>query len=115
MAVSAYNDGTLSAVIGTESDVCDVSATGVYSFHVDTVNMAAGDVLELRAYQTVLSGGTKRVAFFQQFYGAQLTDDLIKVSVPIGNDLTGATSLSFTIKQTYGTGRNFPWKVLQYV
>lgn len=92
----------------------DVPTTGVFTFHVDTVNMLAGDVTELRVYQMVLTAGTTRVVFFGAFYGAQLTDDLIKVCVPISNELADATSLRFSLKQTFGTGRAFPWKVLRH-
>ena len=114
MAVSADASGTQTAVIGTEHTLDDVAAAGTYTLHVDTVNMAAGDVLELRAYQIVLTGGTRRVAYLSRFFDAQPTDDLIKISVPISNELTDAGSLRFTLKQTAGTGRAFPWKVLKY-
>jgi hypothetical protein len=70
--------------------------------------------VELRAYQMVLTGGTRRVAYFQVYVDAQVADDLIKISVPISNELTDAGALRFTLKQTQGTGRVFPWKVLRY-
>ena len=114
MAVTAENSGTQTATIGTEHFVEDTPNTGVFTFHVDTVNMVAGDILELRVYQMVLTAGTSRVVAFAAFYGAQLTDDLIKASLPIGNELADATSLRFSLKQTFGTGRAFPWKVLRY-
>jgi hypothetical protein len=114
MAISADATGTQTAVIGTEHTLDDVAAAGTYTFHVDTVNMAAGDVLELRVYQMVLTGGTRRVAYFTRFMDAQPTDDLIKLSVPISNELTDAGALRFTLKQTAGTGRAFPWKVLKF-
>lgn len=114
MAVTANASGTQSATVTTEHTLADVSTAGVYTLHVDTVNMVAGDILELRVYQMVLTGGTRRVIFVSAFYGAQLADDLIKVTVPIGNELTDSGALRFTLKQTFGTSRNFPWKVLAY-
>lgn len=114
MAVTATSSGTQSATVTTEHTLLDVSTAGVYTLHVDTVNMVAGDVLELRIYQMVLTSGTRRVAYIGSYYGAQPTDDLIKVSVPIGNELTDSGALRFTLKQTFGTSRNFPWKVLSY-
>lgn len=114
MSVSAFATGTQTAVIGTEEFLSSPNAAGVYTLHVDTVNMAAGDVLELRVYQIVLTGGTSRVAYVVQYAGPQPADDLIKISVPIANDLTDTNSLRFSLKQTAGTGRAFPWKVLQY-
>ena len=76
--------------------------------------MSDGDVVEFRVYQTVLTGGANRAAYFHAFYGAQPADDLIKISVPISNDLAEANALRFSILQTFGVGRNFPWKVIQH-
>ncbi len=114
MAVTVQASGTQSATVTTEHFVADVATAGLYTFHVDTALMVALDALELRVYQMVLTSGTSRVIFLGNFYGAQPADDYIKVSVPIGNDLTDATSLRFSLKQTFGTSRDFPWKVLRY-
>lgn len=114
MAVTAEASGTQTATITTEHFVEDTNVAGVFTFHVDTAAMVAGDVLELRVYQMVLTGGASRVIYQQPFYGAQPLDDLIKISIPVGNELTDATSLRFSLKQTFGTGRAFPWKVLKY-
>lgn len=114
MAVTAYASGTQSATVTTEHFLSSPNVAGTYTLHVDTVNMVAGDVVELRIYQMVLTGGTQRVAYYARYDGAQPTDDLIKISVPISNELTDTNSLRFSLKQTYGTSRNFPWKVLTY-
>ena len=114
MAVTAEATGTQTATVGTEHTLRDVATAGTYTLHVDKVNMVAGDVLELRAYQMVLTAGTRRVAYLARFADAQPTDDMIAISVPISNELTDAGSLRFTLKQTAGTGRQFPWKVLKY-
>jgi len=114
MAVTAQASGSQTATINVEHTLAAVAVAGVFSLHVDTVNMAAGDLLELRLYQIILAGGTARVAFYQQYIDAQSADDLIKLSPPIGNELTDANSLKFTLKQVLGTGRVFPWKVLSY-
>jgi hypothetical protein len=114
MGVTAFASGTQLAVVGTEHFLANVNVAGVYTFHVDTVNMASGDVLELRVYQMALTGGTSRVVYFMPYYGAQPADDLIKISVPISNELTDAQALRVSLKQTFGTGRNFPWKVLKH-
>jgi hypothetical protein len=67
MTVTAEAASTQTAVIGTEHTLDDVAAAGTYTLHVDTVNMAAADVLELRVYQIVLTGGTRRVAYFARY------------------------------------------------
>lgn len=114
MPVTAFASGTQSATVTTEHTLSDVNAAGVYTLHVDTVNMVAGDILELRVYQIVLTGGTRRVSMVTCYYGAQPADDLIKISVPISNELTDSGSLRFTLKQTHGTSRDFPWKVIKH-
>lgn len=114
MPVTAQGSGTQAATVTTEHTLLDVAIAGTFTLHVDTVNMVAGDALELRVYQMVLTGGTRRVAYYSIFTAAQPADDLIKISVPISNELTDAGSLRFTLKQTTGTSRNFPWKVLKY-
>lgn len=109
-----FASNTTSPTVTTETFLSSPNVAGVFTFHIDTVNMAAGDILEVRIYQIILTGGTTRVAYIACYYGAQPADDLIKISVPIGNDLTDSNSLRFSIKQTFGTSRAFPWKVLQY-
>lgn len=114
MAVTAFATGTQTATIGTEHFLSSPNVAGVFTLHVDASNMATGDTLELRVYQMVLTLGTQRV---QQYYvctDAQSADDEIKVSNPIGNELTDTNSLRFSLKQTAGTGRSYVWKVLQY-
>lgn len=114
MAVTVEASGSQSAVIGTEHTLRSVNQPGVYTLHVDKNAMAAGDVLELRVYRIVLAGGTTRVVKVYEFSGAQLADDMQFDSRPFGNELNDADSLKFTLKQTFGTGRMFPWKVLKY-
>lgn len=114
MTVTAYASGTQTATVPTEHFVSSPNVAGTFTFHVDTVNMAAGDVVEFRIYQMILTGGTARVAYAAKYEGAQPADDLIKISVPISNDLTDTNSLRFSLNQTKGASRNFPWKVLQY-
>ena len=114
MTVSAFASGTQTAVISTEHFLSSPNVAGVFTLHVDTNAMQTGDTVELRVYQMVLTGGTQRVQQYSFFSDAQPTDDKIKVSNPIGNELTDTNSLRFSLKQTAGTGRSFPWKVLTY-
>lgn len=114
MATTAHATGTQTATVTTEHAVSTVTVAGVFSFHIDVNAMVAGDVTEFRVYQIVLTAGTKRVVFFHTLYGAQPTDDKILVSLPIGNELTDASSLEFSLKQTFGTGRAYPFKILKY-
>jgi hypothetical protein len=114
MAVTAQGTGSQTATIGTEHTLLDVAVAGTFTLHVDKINMAAGDLVELRCYQMVLTAGTRRVVYKTSYADAQVADDMIAISVPISNELTDAGALRFTLKQTLGTGRVFPWKVLKY-
>lgn len=114
MAVTAQSSGSQTATLTTEHTLLDIAIPGTFTLHVDTNAMTVTDVMELRVYQIVLTGGTRRVAYFQRYEGAQPVDDQIKLSMPISNELTDAGSLRFTLKQTFGTGRAYPWKVLKY-
>lgn len=110
--IAAYASGTQAATVGTEHFLSSPNAAGVYRMAVDASVLQAGDVLELRVYQIVLTGGTSRVVFFGSYAGVQPADDMIKETLPIGNELTDTNSLRFSLKQTFGTTRSFPWKVL---
>lgn len=114
MAVTAFASGTQSASVGTEHTLADVNVAGAFVPIVDLVNMAAGDVVELRVYQIVLTGGTRHVLYKAVRMDAQPTDDTVVSFPPVSNELTDAGSVRFTLKQTRGTGRNFPWKVIQH-
>lgn len=115
MAVTAAGSGTQTAVIATEHTLLNISVAGTFTLHVDRTNMQAGDVVELRVYQIVLTGGTREVAYYIKKADAPVVDrDVVTISVPISNELTDSGALRFTLKQTTGTGRAYPWKVLSY-
>jgi hypothetical protein len=83
VAVTAEAASTQTATIGTEHTLDDVAAAGTYTLHVDTVNMAAADVLELRVYQIVLTGGTRRGKFHTETdCGLHLALDTTSYSEP---------------------------------
>lgn len=116
MAVTAFASGTqsTSGSIGTELFLANVNQAGTYTLHVDTTNMAAGDVVVLKIYQMILTGGTALAAYKAIYSDAQSADDVIKISVPISNELTDTNSLRFSLNQTNGTARSFNWKILKY-
>lgn len=106
--------GTQTATVTTEHTLFDSSAAGTYQLYVDTVNMVAGDVLELRCYYMVLTGGTRRGFLIARYSDAQPTDDLIKSSIPVSTALSDSGAVRFTLKQTFGTSRNFAWAALKF-
>jgi hypothetical protein len=65
-------------------------------------------VLELRIYTMTLGGGTLRVAWKATF-GPTVDFNANVASPPQPSDV----SCRATLKQTVGTGRAFPWKLLR--
>lgn len=102
------SSGTQTATITTEHTLATVSTAGTFILLVDMNALASGDRVELRVKTKILSGGTTRVAYKGVYRNAQSVDDMIKISIPIPSDQEAV----FTLKQTDGTGRAFPWKVM---
>lgn len=98
--------GTQTATISTEHDLATDTSNHTFVLVVDTASMVAGDVLELRLYTKVLSGGTERLAYPAVYSHAQ--GDPAKYSVPVPANI----HLRATLKQTAGTGRAYPWALL---
>lgn len=114
MTVTAHASGTQSATIGTEHFLTSPNVAGVFTLHLNRVNMAAGDFLEVSIYQIILSGDTPEVAYFETFQGAPSDKERLVISIPISNELAETNALRFSIKQTLGTGRDYKWKVLKH-
>jgi len=107
MTNTVVASGTQTATVTTEHVLNSPSGALTYVLVVDTAAMVSGDTLELRAYGTVLTGGTSRQCYSATYANAQA--DPLKVSIPLPG--TGFGN-SFTLKQTAGTGRAFPWSLL---
>lgn len=101
-------NGSQTAVISTEHTLATDTTNATYYFEVDMVNLANGDILELRIYTMTASGGTLRVAW-KSTYGPVPPINLISASPAQPSD----QSYRCTLKQTAGTGRVFPWKLLR--
>jgi hypothetical protein len=108
MSVSEKTGGSQTATITTEHTLATVTDPGTYVLGVDMGALAAGDIVELRIKTKMRSGGTSRLAYGPvKFEGVQTVPN--KYSMPIPSDIEAV----FTLKQTVGTGRAFPWSVKQ--
>src|SRR5581483_3174438 len=105
MTWTVDSSGTQTATIGTEHVLDSPTTSATYVFAVDTVNLALGDIVELRVYDMV--DGTNYRQVFKGTYGPVPQINNGKVSPPIAV----TTQAKFTLKQTAGTGRAFPWSV----
>ena len=106
--VVVEDSNTQTAVVGTEHTLNTNSLAKPLTLAVNTVNMANGDVLELRIKTKVLTGDAVGLAYLATF--ANIQTEIIKLSRPTP---TGglASATVFTLKQTAGTARNFPWAI----
>lgn len=104
MAWTVDSSGSQTATIGTEHVLDSPTTVATYVFSVDTVNMANGDLLELRVYD-MIDGTNYRQIWKGTYQHIQI--NVGKVSPPIAV----TTQAKFTLKQVAGTGRAFPWSV----
>jgi hypothetical protein len=95
-------------VISTEHTLTTRTAAGTYVLALNLAPLAAGDVIEARAYLKVLTGSTEQVLYIDAWADAQPTDDEVKLFVPIPT----VWSVKFTLKQTAGTGRSIEWSAI---
>lgn len=107
MTVSVNTSGSQTATISTEHTLATITTAGIYQLMTDLGNLAAGDIVELRAYGKARSGDTERLMWGPVSYGPIVPAQLLPPSPAI----VTAVSLKFTLKQTTGTGRAFPWAV----
>jgi hypothetical protein len=107
MSWTLSSSGTPTLSIGSETTLVTDTNNATFVLEVDVTNMVNGDLLEIRIYTVTLSGGALTQAWKGTYQHNQVNDH--KISPPIASD----QSLKCTLKQTAGTGRAFPWKLLR--
>lgn len=107
MAVTIIGENDLVSVVTTEHSLLSTALSGVFALDVDLGAMQAGDTVEIRVKKKVRTGGTKRVVYKETYVDAQVEPDTIVSSVPV----PGNVEVEFTLKQTAGSARTYPWKV----
>ena len=105
LQTSAY--GTQAAEINTEHSITQKTEIGIFVLLVDTTAMQIGDIVEIMIKTKRLSADSSVTAYISTFSDAQ--DAPHKYSVPVPSDV----EIICTLKQTAGTGRSFPWKLLR--
>lgn len=104
---TSISSGTKTATAGgTEDDLATDTANHTYVLVVDANALVAGDIVELRLYTKCLSGGTERLAYVAVY--ANVQGEPMKYSVPVPADI----HVRATLRQTAGSARAFPWKLL---
>lgn len=99
--------GTQTATVGTKHTLATSTNAGVFVFEVDLSNLAAGEGVRLTVEGITLSGGSTGI-MWPGTYVAPLVATRVQ-SPPVPSDV----SITVTLTQINGTGRNFPWKLLK--
>lgn len=108
MALVRASDGSQTATLDTEHTLASPTDAGYYQLIVDLNAMAVGDIVILRVKIPARNGGTSRLAF-QGIYGPIPPGSKIAISPPI----PVIDASTFTLEQTDGTGRAYPWAVIK--
>ena len=104
MATSNSN-GSQTAVISTEHTLATITTDGSFVVGIDTNAMVLGDKLTLRVKVMVRSVGTTRLAYEVSYSNVQTEPVVLSIPVASTNEIV------FTLEQTAGTGRAFPWEI----
>lgn len=107
MAVSVNTSGSQTATISTEHTLATVTTAGIFQLYVDVAALVAGDIVELRCYGKARSTDTERLLYGPISIGPIVPGQLLVPSPAV----VSPHSCKFTLKQTAGTGRSFPWAV----
>lgn len=109
MAITSAANGTQTAVVNTEHSLSTQTTVGFYQLSVNLTNMVNGDVVELRLKTKTLTGDTAEEVYYV-IYAQDQGSTPIALSPPV----PVLYSIEATLKQTAGTGRNFPWNLLTW-
>jgi hypothetical protein len=108
MAISEHGSGSQTCTVTTEHTLTGAeSEDGIFQFVLDTANLVAGDVLEVRVKEKARSSDTQRLAYMDTLSGVQGEPLWMSPSMILMHDW------DFSIKQTAGTGRAIPWSIRQ--
>ncbi len=106
MPPARESSGTQAATVGTEHVLVSPTTAKSRVLVVDVAALVAGDLVELRVKTRALAGGTDRTVYTAAYAGPVTDPMVVSPPIPI---VDGGT---FTLKQTLGSGRSFPWAVL---
>lgn len=99
--------GTVTAD-GSEQTLLDTDDAGIYCFAIDINNMAEGDDLTIKMSMKILSGGSEEIIL------ENFSEDESGISILYTAPKFASQGAVFTIEQTAGTNRNYPWKVVEF-
>jgi len=106
MALVVESSGSQTATIGVEHSLATVATAKTRVLAVDMNNLVAGDTVELRIKSKARAADTRRECYLATFIGPLAQPLSFSIPVPMA-----AADGEFSLKQTTGTGRAFPWAV----
>lgn len=101
---TSNSDGSQTAT-GGEDTLATITTSGSFVLGLDANNMALGDTLVVRVKLKVRSTGTTRLAFERTYANVQSEPVILSIPVASTNEIV------FTIEQTAGTNRAYPWEI----
>lgn len=116
MARIVVASGTLLAIIGTEHTIYDTAGADqgeVYDGSIDLGNMQEGDIVKIRVFEKLLSGGTLRRTYYDIYSGNQDNETLNLSPIAYIPAKTIMKQWKLTLQQIAGIGRSFDWVILK--
>ena len=107
MTPTEESTGSQTATPGTEHTLVDTAVAGIRVIAVDVSALTGAEVATIKAYVKVPAAGTYKVAAAATFAAGSTEPNTL--SIPI----VSAGSTKFTLTQTGGTGRVFPWSSIR--
>lgn len=104
--INEVADGTQTAVLNTEHELYATTNERTHVIAVSTDAMLVGDAMVLRAYAKIASAASYELAGEEFFAGSQAVTLFFSVPLPIVH------AVRFTLEQTEGTARAYPWSVM---
>lgn len=103
--------GSQTATVSTEHTLATVTSAGVFQLAVDLAAMTDGttpDITRIRIYSKARSADTERLVEVYEFIGSQ--GKPLFFTIPL---IQAVSNYRVTLQQIQGTGRAYPWAVLE--
>lgn len=93
-----------------ETELFNTATPGIYVLAVNLSTMQAGEIVTLRAYETIVAAGAQKLAYqYITPTGVQVTPNILMFSLPLGCPYGG----KFTLQQNTTNSRSYSWIVFK--
>lgn len=100
--------GTQTATLTTEHSLTTTTTAGVFVLSVNLTNLLNGETVRIRVKTKTLTGDTAEPIWDVTYTNNQGATPIVQTP-----PLLSMFSYEATLRQDGGTGRNFPWSVVQ--